>query len=93
MSYHVRRRKHAGPHQHHTVSLGIRRSAPLIARTWAVDVPLVTVMRPSIPGLMARQWPVVASLGDLWPSVGYTVPSRFRCQARQLALQAAGMSA
>ena len=30
------------------------RSAPLTALTWAADVPLVTVMDPSIPGLMTQ---------------------------------------
>jgi hypothetical protein len=34
------------------------RSEPLTALSWAVDAPLVTVMDPAIPGLMARQWPV-----------------------------------
>jgi hypothetical protein len=34
------------------------RSEPLTALSWAVDTPLVTVMDPAIPGLMARQWPV-----------------------------------
>jgi hypothetical protein len=34
------------------------RSRPLTALSWAVDAPLVTVMDPAIPGLMARQWPV-----------------------------------
>ena len=33
------------------------RSEPLTALTWAVDAPLVTVMDPATPGLMARQWP------------------------------------
>src|SRR5262249_1439371 len=33
------------------------RSGPLTALTWATDVPLVTVMHPAAPGLMARQWP------------------------------------
>jgi hypothetical protein len=32
------------------------RSASLTALTWASDVPLVTVMNPATPGLMARQW-------------------------------------
>ena len=34
------------------------RSGPLTALTWAADAPLVTVMDPVTPGLMARQWPV-----------------------------------
>jgi hypothetical protein len=34
------------------------RSGPLTALTWASDAPLVTVMNPVIPGLMARQWPM-----------------------------------
>ena len=34
------------------------RSGPLTALTWASDAPLVTVMDPPAPGLMARQWPV-----------------------------------
>ena len=33
-------------------------SGPLTALTWASDTPLVTVMDPVTPGLMARQWPV-----------------------------------
>jgi hypothetical protein len=33
------------------------RSEPLTALSWAVNAPLVTVMDPAIPGLMARQWP------------------------------------
>ena len=36
------------------------RLGPLTALTWAFDAPLVTVMDPVTPGLMARQWP-----GDL----------------------------
>jgi hypothetical protein len=35
------------------------RSGSLTALTWKSDVPLVTVMDPVTPGLMARQWPVV----------------------------------
>ena len=31
---------------------------PLTVLTWTSNVPLVTVIDPSIPGLMARQWPV-----------------------------------
>ena len=34
------------------------RSGPLTALSWAVDAPLVTMMDPVTPGLMARQWPV-----------------------------------
>src|SRR5215469_2433767 len=33
------------------------RSGSLSALTWATDAPLVTVMDPVTPGLMARQWP------------------------------------
>ncbi len=33
------------------------RSEPLTTLTWAVDAPLVTVMHPATPWLMARQWP------------------------------------
>jgi hypothetical protein len=33
------------------------RSGPLTTLTWASDAPLVTVMDPGTPGLMARQWP------------------------------------
>jgi hypothetical protein len=34
------------------------RSGHLTALTWATDAPLVTVMDPMPPRLMARQWPV-----------------------------------
>ena len=43
------------------------RSEPLTALTWTSDVPLVTVMDPAIPGLMAREWPVASLPGALWP--------------------------
>lgn len=33
------------------------RSGPLTTLAWAVEAPLVTVMDPVTPGLMARQWP------------------------------------
>jgi len=33
------------------------RSGSLTAPTWAPDAPLVTVIDPAAPGLMARQWP------------------------------------
>jgi hypothetical protein len=36
------------------------RSEPLTSLSWATDAPLVTVMNPMTPWLMARQWP-----GDL----------------------------
>jgi len=38
------------------------RSGPLSALTWASDAPLVTVMNPVIPGLMADQWPMAWQL-------------------------------
>jgi hypothetical protein len=34
------------------------RSGLLTALTWATDAPLVTVIDPMTPRLMARQWPV-----------------------------------
>ena len=37
------------------------RSGPLTWLTWALGIPWVTVMSPSTPGLMARQWPEVRS--------------------------------
>jgi hypothetical protein len=37
------------------------RSGPLTILTWALNAPLVTVMNPATPGLMARQWPVALS--------------------------------
>jgi hypothetical protein len=33
------------------------RLGSMTALTWAADIPLVTVMDPAAPGLMARQWP------------------------------------
>src|SRR5215831_6212765 len=54
------------------------RSEPLTALTWAADTPLVTVIGPATPGLMARQWPVADGSGGSWPSihnfVSYVVP-------------------
>ena len=38
------------------------RFGPLIALTWALDAPLVTVMHPATPGLMARACTEVPSL-------------------------------
>jgi hypothetical protein len=34
------------------------RSRPLTALTWATEAPLLTVIAPMTPRLMARQWPV-----------------------------------
>jgi hypothetical protein len=39
------------------------RSSSLTALTWAADAPLVTVIDPATPGLMARQWPVMCCSG------------------------------
>jgi hypothetical protein len=41
------------------------RSGPLTAMTWAAEAPVVTVMNPVTPGLMARQWPVPRLWGQL----------------------------
>ena len=38
------------------------RSGPLTALNWPVEAPLVTVMSPTAPGLMARQWPAAGWL-------------------------------
>jgi hypothetical protein len=40
------------------------RSGPLTTLTWATDAPLVTVIHPMTPGLMARQWPMVYRPAD-----------------------------
>jgi hypothetical protein len=42
------------------------RSGPLTGPTWALYAPLVTVIDPETPGLMARQWPVGLAY---WPSL------------------------
>jgi hypothetical protein len=39
------------------------RSGPLTALTWASGLPLLTVVNPAAPGLMARQWPAVWAAG------------------------------
>jgi hypothetical protein len=41
------------------------RSGPLIALSWASDAPLVTVIDPVMPGLMARQWPAALQPGGV----------------------------
>jgi hypothetical protein len=43
------------------------RSEPLTTLTWRADAPLVTVMNPMTPWLMARQWPV--AVWDCRPSI------------------------
>jgi hypothetical protein len=40
------------------------RSGPLTAMTWAPNAPLVTVIDPATPRLMARQWPVASRSGS-----------------------------
>jgi hypothetical protein len=67
------------------------RSGPLTAMTWAAEAPVVTVMNPVTPGLMARQWP-----GDLayWPSLvsssrSFTFVKMASCATRGICSQTA----
>ena len=55
------------------------RSGPLTALTWASVAPLVTVMDPETPGLMARQWPGY-QLWQLLPKSSCSQGNRLRTE-------------
>src|SRR5215831_18107252 len=67
------------------------RSKPLTALTWVLDAPLVTVMDPAAPGVMARQWPVDLAY---WPSLvsssrSFTFAKIASCATRGICSQTA----
>src|SRR5215831_31490 len=67
------------------------RSKPLTALTWVLDAPLVTVMNPAAPGVMARQWPVDLAY---WPSLvsssrSFTFAKIASCATRGICSQTA----
>ena len=57
----------------HTISLGIRPIGPMTALTWGSDAPLVTVIIPAIPGLIA---PPIARGPMALAAAGLATPGR-----------------